>query len=108
MVADLDPREVAERMRSAPDRIVLLDVREPYERAAASIEPSVHIPMGEVAARSSEIPRDRTVVVYCHMGQRSLLVAAYLEGKGFRSVANLRGGIHSWSTEVDPSVPKYY
>lgn len=107
MVADLGPREVAARLRADPGGIVLLDVREPFERELASIEPSRHIPMQEVPDRLAEIPRDRTVVVYCHTGVRSLMVASFLEHQGVAGVANLRGGIHAWSVDVDPNVPQY-
>lgn len=107
MVAALSPEEVAERLRSAPDGIVLLDVREPDERETARIEPSIHIPMGEVAGRVAEIPKDRELVVYCHHGTRSMMVATYLQFHGFPEVANLSGGIDRWSERVDPKVPRY-
>jgi rhodanese-related sulfurtransferase len=107
MVEELAPEQVADRLRGDPDRLVLLDVREPYERELAVIQPSIHIPMREVAGRTSEIPRDREVVVYCHGGARSMMVAAFLEGRGFVSVANLSGGIDAWSVRVDPRVPRY-
>jgi len=102
-----DPGEVARRLGDHPATIVLLDVREPYERELAVIEPSIHIPMQEVPQRLAELPRDRTVVVYCHSGVRSSMVAGYLEQQGFRSVANLGGGIDAWSRRVDPKVPRY-
>ncbi len=107
MAAEVAPEDVAERMRKAPGTIVLLDVREPFERAVATIEPSIHIPMREVSGRAGEIPRDREIVVYCHGGTRSAMVAAFLEAHGFTSVANLQGGIDAWSRRVDPSVPRY-
>jgi rhodanese-related sulfurtransferase len=107
MVRQEPPAEVARRLRGTAKAPVLLDVREPWERALASISPSLHIPMNEVPHRLGELPRDREVVVYCHSGTRSLLVAAYLEGEGFRGVANLDGGIDRWSVEVDPKVPRY-
>jgi len=107
VVEELDPRTVAQRLRDAPERLLLLDVREPFERELATIEPSVHIPMREVAARLAEIPRDREVVVYCHGGTRSMMVAAFLENRGYPSVANLSGGIDAWSVRVDPKVPRY-
>jgi len=107
MAAELGPKEVAQRLREDPTALVLLDVREPFERELAVVEPSVHIPMQQVAGRLAEIPRDRTVVVYCHSGGRSALVASYLEHHGFPKVANLTGGIDRWSREVDPSVPRY-
>jgi sulfur-carrier protein adenylyltransferase/sulfurtransferase len=107
MVEELEPRDVARRLRDAPAALLLLDVREPFERELAAVEPSLHIPMREVASRLDEIPRDRTVVVYCHSGGRSALVAGYLEHHGFSAVANLSGGIDRWSREVDPNVPRY-
>ncbi len=107
MVTELAPSAVAAKIRTAPDAVVLLDVREPFERELAAIEPSLHIPMGEVPDRLAEIPRDRELVVYCHGGTRSRMVAGYLEGQGFRSVGNLSGGIDAWSVQVDVKVPRY-
>jgi rhodanese-related sulfurtransferase len=43
----------------------------------------------------------------CHGGMRSGRVASYLRQNGYTRVANLAGGIDSWSTEIDPSVPTY-
>jgi rhodanese-related sulfurtransferase len=107
MVDEVSPAEVALRLKKAPAGVVLLDVREPWERELAVIEPSVHIPMNEVPDRAGELPRDRSIVVYCHAGVRSAMVAGYLEHHGFRSVASLAGGIDAWSTKVDRAVPRY-
>jgi rhodanese-related sulfurtransferase len=107
MVAEVSAAELAERMRRTPDRLVLLDVREPYEREIASIEPSIHIPMRDVPDRLAEIPTDREVVVYCHGGARSAMIAGFLEHHGYPEVANLAGGIDAWSLTVDPKVPRY-
>jgi len=107
MVTEIEPTELARRLKTAPEKLVLLDVREPFEREMAVILPSVHIPMGEVPSRTAEIPQDREVVVYCHGGVRSMVVAGFLESHGFKSVVNLSGGIDAWSVEVDPSVPRY-
>jgi rhodanese-related sulfurtransferase len=107
MVAELTPEEVAEKMRHKSSRVFLLDVREPDERELAFIEPSVHIPMRDVPSRITEIPKDREVVVYCHGGTRSAMIAGFLEGHGYPEVANLSGGIDAWSRKVDPKVPRY-
>jgi molybdopterin/thiamine biosynthesis adenylyltransferase/rhodanese-related sulfurtransferase len=87
--------------------VVIVDVREPWERSAAPFDRAVAIPMSEIPARHGEIPRDREVVVLCHHGQRSAMVAEYLRTAGFPRVLNLTGGIEQWSVEVDPSVPRY-
>ncbi len=107
MVEDVEPSKVAGRLKSEPGKLLLLDVREPWERELAVIDPSVHIPMNEIADRASELPKDREIVVYCHGGTRSAMVAGYLEHNGFSSVANLSGGIEAWSVDVDPKVPRY-
>jgi len=107
MVGQLSATEVAEKLKRDPRAIVLLDVREPFERDLAVIEPSIHIPMGEVPERLEEIPKDRELIVYCHSGSRSMMVAGYLAGRGWKSVANLSGGIDAWSVEVDPTIPRY-
>jgi rhodanese-related sulfurtransferase len=86
---------------------VLLDVREPWELDVARVEPCLPIPMGEVAARTEEIPRDVPVYVLCHGGVRSGRVVEFLRGQGFGNVTNVRGGIAAWSAEVDASVPTY-
>lgn len=107
MVEEESAREVAAKIKADPKGVVLLDVREPYERDLARIEPSIHIPMRDVPDRLDEIPKDREIVVYCHGGARSAMIAGYLEGKGYRRVVNLKGGIDAWSVTVDPEVPRY-
>ncbi|MEX1111753.1 MAG: molybdopterin-synthase adenylyltransferase MoeB [Chthoniobacterales bacterium] len=93
--------------RQAGGEHVLLDVREPWELAVARVDPCLSIPMGEVAARTEEIPRDVPVYVLCHGGVRSGRVVEFLRGQGFGNLANVRGGIAAWSAEVDGSVPVY-
>lgn len=107
MVLEIEPAEVARKLKTVPESVVLLDVREPYEREAAAIQPSIHIPMDDIPERAGEIPTDREVIVYCHSGSRSMLVVGFLRGRGFTSVANLAGGIDAWSRKVDPAVPRY-
>jgi rhodanese-related sulfurtransferase len=99
--------ELADLLKTDRGKVVLLDVREDEERAVASIEPSLHIPMNTVPDHLVELPRDRRIVVYCHHGGRSYAVAGYLETEGFKDVTNLTGGIDEWSRLVDPKVPRY-
>lgn len=107
MAEELSPTEVAAKLKNGSTRLLLLDVREPDEREMAVIEPSLHIPMREVPQRLSELPTDREIVVYCHGGTRSAMIAGFLEAHGYPDVANLSGGIDAWSRTVDPKVPRY-
>ncbi len=95
------------RMHDAGSDFLLLDVREDDELATASVGFAKHVPMATVPERLGELPKDGDIVVMCHGGSRSGRVARYLRENGFRSVANLAGGIDAWSREVDPAVPIY-
>lgn len=74
---------------------MLIDVREPFEHAAANIDGAVLIPMGEVMSQLDALPTDRPVVVQCQSGGRSARVTAALRAKGYDAV-NLAGGIQAW------------
>ncbi len=75
----------------------LLDVREPSEFEEIRIDGAVLIPLGELAARVSEIPKDRPIIVYCRSGRRSGMAAEILRENGFENVRNLVGGINAWA-----------
>lgn len=69
----------------------LLDVRERHEFRAGGIEGAVNIPLGELRARMSELPRSREIWVNCQVGQRAYYACRILAQHGFR-VRNLSGG----------------
>ncbi|HVE79676.1 MAG TPA: molybdopterin-synthase adenylyltransferase MoeB [Gemmatimonadaceae bacterium] len=103
---EITPRELAEKMgRGEP--LLLLDVREPYEWEVARIPGARLMPMATVAEVTPSLDREQEVVVHCHHGMRSAMVADWLRRQGFRRVSNLAGGIAAWSEEVDPAVPQY-
>ncbi len=103
---EISAAEAAQLMREKGVRLV--DVREPLEFAAAHIEGSLHLPMGEVATRAhKELDMDERLIVLCHAGVRSMSVTAWLRRQGFEKAQSLRGGIDAWSVEIDPRVPRY-
>jgi rhodanese-related sulfurtransferase len=107
MIQDISPREFLER-RVAGNDMTLLDVREDWETALAPVPSAiVHIPMGQIADRLSELDPQRETVVICRSGGRSMQVAHFLSGRGFGSVSNLAGGILAWSRDLDPKIPQY-
>lgn len=76
--------------------VYLLDVREPDEYAAGHIPGITLIPMGEVASRLAELPRDKEIIVTCRTGNRSSQIADLLREQGFTNVHNMTGGIVAW------------
>jgi len=110
----LSAPELAEMARASGDGALaplVLDVREPWEVALASIAlPGAtvhHIPMNSVPDRLDELDGSQPVVCLCHHGVRSAQVVAFLERQGYEQVYNLAGGIDAWSAQVDPRVPRY-
>lgn len=85
----------------------LLDVREAFEFDICHLDAKL-IPLGEIANRVAEIPRDREIVVYCHHGIRSASAATTLiEEYGFSNVKSLAGGIHEWAESIEPDMERY-
>ncbi len=105
---EITPRQVR-ALRAAGERFVLIDVREPAEVAAASLEGAVCVPVGEIKSRLSELDEhaDDRVVVMCHLGGRSMQVVAFLRQQGFSDVVSMAGGIDLWARDIDAHVPRY-
>ncbi|MGF1472759.1 MAG: rhodanese-like domain-containing protein [Rubrobacteraceae bacterium] len=101
----ITPRRLREKLQ-AGEQPELLDVREPWEFAAARIEGSTLIPLGEMPGRISELDPGRETVVICHHGARSAYVTRALDRSGFDRVLNLEGGLDAYS-RVDETVPRY-
>jgi rhodanese-related sulfurtransferase len=80
---------------SVPDDAFLLDVRESDEWDAGHVPGARHIPLGELSARSAEIPRDTAVYVICRSGARSARATQALTGAGWQAL-NVAGGMHGW------------
>jgi len=93
---------------SAQPELLVLDVREPAEFAAAHIAGSLHVPRG-VLEQACEWDFDDTVpelaggratreiVVVCRSGNRSLLAGETLLNMGFERVASLKTGVRGWN-----------
>jgi rhodanese-related sulfurtransferase len=104
-IPEITPAEFISR-RDHGESLTLLDVREPWELEVANVPGTLHIPMGEVGDRLSEIDRQKPVVVLCRSGKRSLAVANFLQQHGYE-VSNLDGGLLAWSRDVDATLPTY-
>ncbi len=104
-IPEITATELARKLKE--EEIFLLDVREPHEFKLCKIPGATLIPLQQLQDRLGEIEGAKPIVAYCRTGVRSAKAVAFLHGAGFTSTQNLRGGIHAWADEVDPSVPKY-
>ena len=113
-IPQLSPLDLKRRLDSGAP-LAVLDVREDDERAICSIPvpPSaidLFIPMNQVPAQLDALrvaASAAPLVVYCHHGVRSLMVARWLDANGVANVHNLDGGIDAWSLGVNPALSRY-
>jgi len=88
---------------SQQEPLVLLDVRSAEEYAHdGRISGSRLLPLAMLPQRSSELPRDSTIVCICRSGRRSQAACEYLARAGFTNVINLTGGIIGWRSAGFP------
>jgi rhodanese-related sulfurtransferase len=80
---------------------VLLDIREPFERAQSLIPGSLHIPMNSLPSRLGELDPSHDIVVYCAHGNRSYGVTGWLMQQGYKA-RSLKGGIADWQRQRGP------
>ncbi len=97
--------DLAERVKT--NHLKLLDVREPHELEISKIPNAINIPLGQLAARLSELNSADEMVIFCKSGSRSARGLELLASAGFKKVKNLKGGINAWAREVDSSLPLY-
>jgi rhodanese-related sulfurtransferase len=92
-VTDIDPSDAVGRIGAGA---LLLDVREDHEWEAGRAPQAIHIALGDLVDRVSELPVDREVVCVCRAGGRSRRAAEFLRESGFVTV-NLAGGMQAWA-----------
>lgn len=77
------------------DDVVVLDVREDWEFQSGHVPGAQWIPLGQLASRLNEVPKDKTVVAVCRSGNRSGQATTLLRQQGFNA-HNMQGGMISW------------
>jgi len=104
-VHEIFPWDLTEMMESST--LLLVDVREPYEFDAMHIKGSINVPRGilETACEYnfeetiSELveARDKTIIVVCRSGNRSIFVAEVMQIMGYTDVTSLKTGLRGWT-----------
>jgi rhodanese-related sulfurtransferase len=101
----VEPRQVKAWL-DAGESFRFVDVRTPEELALAKIAQAealdYHNPEQYMA-----LPKETKLVFSCKSGSRSMDVASYFIGHGFKNVFSMRGGIDAWRKDVDPKIPAY-
>ena len=105
MIKEIMPQDFFKMIKEEQE-ILVLDVREDWEREISKISPSFHIPLGEFTSiEGPHLPtesKDANIVIYCKAGVRSRMACESLENKGFQNLFNLTGGILNWEEQGLP------
>lgn len=80
--------------------INLIDVRETAEVAAGKIPGAIHIPLGLLEFRMSELDKSKEYIMVCRSGGRSGQATSFLENQGYK-VTNMNGGMLDWNGETN-------
>jgi len=82
---------------------VIIDVRGRTEWNAGHVRGAIHVPLGELRERLSELPAT-TLYVHCQSGARSAIATSLLHRLGRADAVNVRGGFAAWQASVLPFV----
>ena len=78
----ITPKELKTRLDKG-DKLVLMDVREPWEFALAKLDGSVLIPLATLPQSLDKLDRQAEIIAYCHHGMRSADATGFLLQQGF-------------------------
>jgi rhodanese-related sulfurtransferase len=84
-------------MRGSNADAVFLDVRDPNESNLGKIPGAITISRGNLEKNvEAQVPREKTVLVYCANGNRSAFAADTMRIMGYEDVRSLREGFSGW------------
>lgn len=86
----LSAEEVFARAQRGELRV--LDVRGTSEYEAGHVPGALHVPLGYLAERAAELPRDKPIALYCGGGTRSRIGVSVLRRAGFDQLLDQGGG----------------
>ncbi len=106
-IIPIEAKELKRRL-DAGEKITIVDIREPHERAIVKFPDAKVIPIGQLARRQNELNPDVDTVFICKEGKRSILAINTLREAGYTGpMYNLKDGINTWARNVDQTMPQY-
>ena len=102
-IYETEPTELLEMMERTPDRVFVMDIQDSGIFDGGHIPGARNVRFEDVKAASSELPKDRTVVIYCEDVSCGLPLCAALELAELGFCAKyLHGGLEAWSRKEFP------
>lgn len=85
--------------KSEYGKMMIIDARDAGQYAKEHIPGAVNIEWRQVLAKSSSIPKDKAVLIYCNTGTLSAQAGFALRVSGWENVKILQGGFAEWKTK---------
>jgi len=99
-IQNMSTGDLGEALKNKSNPISIIDVREPSEFAGGHIVKARNIPLGQLAGKLKELPKNSEIVFVCRSGNRSMQAAKIAQKQGYSSVFNLVGGMSRWTGPV--------
>ncbi|MBI4390097.1 MAG: peptidylprolyl isomerase [Nitrospinae bacterium] len=106
-VSTISPQDLQARIESGDKNLIVLDIREQWERDIARMEGATSIARENSEAVLGSLGKDREVVLVDWKGDRFPSFQKWLKQRGFSNVKGLEGGIDAWAASVDTSLARY-
>ena len=85
--------------KSEYSKMMIIDVRDAAQFAKEHMLGAVNIEWRQVLAKSSSIPKDKAVLIYCNTGSLSAQAGFALRVSGWENVKILQGGYAEWKAK---------
>lgn len=97
-IVTIQPEEIKQRLANG-EKLTLIDVREDDEVAEGMIPSAIHIRLGELPERHTEIPKSDEIILVCRSGNRSGRAYLFLDSLGYKGLKNMSGGMLQYNVD---------
>lgn len=96
IISEVTPEQAKENKEA-----LLVDVREISEWDRGAIDGAIHIPLSKLMENyNPDLLLNGDIILYCHLGKRSLKAVQILKSQGYLNVFSMAGGYERWLTLV--------
>ena len=97
----IDAEELADRIKSKPDELKIIDIRQHEDYLEGFIPGAEHCWWYDMRDEIGTLPREKTIVVYCYTGQSSGQIVGVLRTAGFKALSLKGGWLNGWKPYKD-------
>lgn len=96
LVNEIEVSELYDLLNNTQRRLDIFDVRSTHEVSNGTIPQAQHLPLHIIPSKVVELSDEYPIILFCHLGIRSMQACQYLQSEGFENVFTLRGGFKAW------------